>query len=196
MATGFGLRLVGRLGGGEPSIRTYHVPATNSGALYQGDLVKVPNTTGVMDTAGEYIDITIAADGDDTVLGVIVGFKPDPSLPYTGQYRAASTNRYVHVCDDPNAIYEIQEDAVGGSVTAALIGALSNADTIYAAGSTVTGLSGTMLDSSTAAATAFQLKILGVRQDGTNAAALTGGAVLLVRILSAQHSLIATDSQL
>lgn len=196
MATGFGLRLVGRLGGGEPHIQRYHVPASNSGALYQGDLVKVPNTTGVMDTPGEYIDITIAADADDVVLGAIVGFKPSPALPYTGQYRAASTERYVDVCDDPYAIYEIQEDAVGGAVTAALIGALSNADAIYAAGSTVTGLSGTMLDSSTAAATALQLKILGVRQDGTNAAAATAGAVLLVRILSAQHALIATDSQL
>lgn len=196
MATGFGLRLVGRLGGGEPHISTYHVPSSNSGALYQGDLVKVPNTTGVMDTAGEYVDITIVADGDDTVVGAIVGFKPDASLPYTGQYRAASTDRYVHVCDDPNAIYEIQEDAVGGSVTAAQIGALSNCDAIYAAGSTVTGLSGTMLDSSTAAATALQLKILGVRQDGVNTAAKSGGAVLIVRILSAQHSLVATDSQL
>ena len=196
MATGFGLRLVGRLGGGEPHVQRYHVPASNSGALYVGDLVKVPNTTGVMDTAGEYIDITIVANADDVVLGVIVGFKPDPSLPYTGHYRAASTERYVDVCDDPNAIYEVQEDADGGVVTAALVGALSNADAIYAAGSTATGLSGTMLDSSSAAASALQLKILGVRQDNVNVAAQTGGAILLVRILSAQHALVATDSQL
>ncbi len=194
MATGFGLRLVGRLGGGEPSIREYFVPATDSTALYQGDVVKVVDTTGAMDAVGEDIVITRAATGNP-LLGVIVGFRPDASLPYTGQYRAASTARYVLVCDDPNAIYEVQEDAVGGAVTAALIGSLSNADIIVAAGSTVTGLSGTMLDSNTAAATAEDLKILGVRRDGVNAAAASAGAILLVRILSANHALVMTDSQ-
>lgn len=194
MATGFGLRLVGRIGGGEAHIGRYYVPATDGTALFQGDVVKVVDTTGAMDAAGEYITITRAATGNP-LLGVVVGFKPDASLPYTGQYRAASTARYVDVCDDPNAIYEVQEDAVGGAVTAALIGALSNADIIVASGSTVTGLSGTMLDSNTAAASAEDLKILGVRQDGVNAAAATAGAILRVRILSSNHAIVKDDSQ-
>lgn len=194
MATGFGLRLVGRIGGGEPHVGKYYVPSTDSTALYQGDVVKVVDTTGAMDTAGEFITITRAATGNP-ILGVIVDFVPSAALPYTGQYRAASTDRYVLVCDDPNAIYEIQEDAVGGSVTAALVGALTNVNVIVAAGSTVTGLSGTMLDSSTTTASAADLKIVGVRQDGVNAAAATGGAVLEVRILSANHALVMTDSQ-
>ncbi len=194
MATGFGLRLVGRLGGGTPSIRRYYVPSTDSTALYQGDVVKVVDTTGAMDAAGEYITVTRAATGNP-LLGVVIGFKYDPALPYIGKYRAASTARYVDVCDDPEAIYEIQEDAVGAPVTAALIGSLSNADIIVASGSTVTGLSGTMLDSDTAGAGAEDLKIIGVRQDGVNAAAASAGAILLVKVLSANHALIKTDSQ-
>jgi hypothetical protein len=194
MATGFGARLVGRLGGGEARINVYSVPASDGTALFEGDFVKVVDTTGAMDADGELIAITRAATGNP-ILGVVVGFEPTAELPYTGQYRAASTLRKVLVCDDPDAIYEIQEDADGGAVTAALIGALSNADIIVAAGSTVTGYSGTMLDSSTAAASAEDLKILGVRRDGVNAAAATGGAILRVRILSANHALVKTDSQ-
>ena len=199
MATGFGLRLVGRVGGGAARIREYFVPSTDSTALFEGDVVKLPDTTGAMDADGRKTVITRAVAGDATKVGVVVGFRPDGTLPLTGQYRAASTARYVQVCDDPNAIYEVQEDAVGGSVTAALIGAMSNADIIVASGSTTTGFSGTMLDSNTAGASAADLKILGVSQTITtpaNVAALSGGAVLLVRILSAESSLIATDSQL
>ncbi|HEY3526015.1 MAG TPA: hypothetical protein VGK47_07455 [Nitrososphaeraceae archaeon] len=194
MATGFGARCIGRLGGGDVSVNTYYVPSTDSTALYEGDFVKVVDTTGAMDSNAEYITVTRAATGDP-ILGVIKGFKPDPSLPYTGKIRAASTARYVHVIDDPKAIYEIQEDAVGGAVTAALVGSLSNADIIVAAGSSVTGLSGTMLDSNTAAASAEDLKIIGVRRDGSNVAAQSGGAILHVMILNANHALVKTDSQ-
>lgn len=192
MATGFGARLIGRAGGGAPRLREYYVPASDSTALFQGDFVTLVPTTGAMDPKNEVPVVQRAATGN-VLLGVVVGFRPDPALPYTGQYRAASTARYVTVCDDPDAIYEIQEDAVGGAVTAALVGALSNADIVVAAGSTATGLSGTMLDSSTAAATAEDLKIVGVRRDLANAAAQTGGAVLQVMILA--PAIKATDSQ-
>lgn len=191
MATGFGLRLVGRIGGGEPSIRPYSVPATDGTALYQGDVVELVNT---MDAAGELPTVTQATTAH-VLLGVVVGFKPDASLPYTGQYRAASTARVVYVCDDPNAIYEIQEDAAGGAIAAATIGEMENCPIIVAAGSTVTGLSGTMLDSSQVTVSASDCKIIGVRRDGVNAAAQSGGAVILVRILSADHALVATDSR-
>lgn len=192
MATGFGARLIGRAGGGAPRIREYYVPSTDSTALFQGDFVTLVPTTGAMDPNNEVPAIQRAATGN-VLLGVVVGFKPDASLPYTGQYRAASTARYVLVCDDPDAIYEIQEDAVGGAVTAALVGAMSNADIIVAAGSTVTGLSGTMLNSDTAAASAEDLKIVGVRRDLVNAAAQTAGAILQVMILA--PAIKATDSQ-
>lgn len=196
MATGFGLRLVGRIGGGEAHVAEYNVPSTDSTALYVGDVVKIPDTTGAMDSDGRKINITQAVASDATKLGVVVGFRPDASLPFTGQYRAASTQRYVLVCDDPQALYEVQEDGLGAVVTKAQIGAMNNADIIVAAGSTATGLSGTMLDSSTYTTSAADLKILGVRKDHSNVGALAAGAVLLVRILSAEAALVATDSQL
>lgn len=183
--TGFGLRLVGRIGGGEPEIREYSVPSTDGTALYQGDVVELVNT---MDADGQVSTVKAATSGH-ILLGVVVGFKPDASLPYTGQYRAASTARKVLVCDDAQAIYEVIEDAIGGAVSAAAIGEMENANFIVAAGSTVTGLSGIMLDSSTAAATANDLKIIGVRRDGVNAAAQTGGAILLVKLGSNASSL-------
>jgi hypothetical protein len=188
MATGFGLRLVGRLGGGTPHIATYFVPATDGTALYQGDIVEKVNA---MDADNKVPVVTLAATGD-ILLGVIVGFKPDPSLPYTGQYRAASTARYVQVCDDPDAIYEVQEDAAGGSVSAANVGESLNIDFIHAAGSTVTGLSGTMADSNTVAATAEDLKIIGISRLPDNAAAQSGGAILRVKLVA--PALLATDS--
>lgn len=196
MATGFGLRLIGRIGGGEPHVASYSVPASDATALFVGDLVKLVNTTGAMDADGQYIAITKQLDADAIILGVVVGFEPSASLPFTGQYRAASTLRKVMVCDDPNALYEVQEDAVGGALTAAQIGAMVNCDVINAAGSIYTGLSGLMLDSSTQAVTTKNLKVLGVRQDLVNTAAQTAGAILLVRLVNAQSSLVALDSQI
>ena len=191
MATGFGLKLVGRLGGGEAHCATYFVPSTDSTALYVGDVVTYA-ATGAMD-ADEQVSVVTRATAGHKLLGAIVGFKPDPSLPYTGAYRAASTARYVTVCDDPMAIYEVQEDADAGAVSAQAIAESQNADIIVAAGSTVTKVSGTMLDSSSAAATTAGLKILGVKRNaGVNAGAQTAGAILRVKIF--EHALEAVDS--
>lgn len=179
MATGFGLKLVGRLGGGEPHVAAYTVPASDSTALFIGDVVEKVNS---MDADNRLSTVTRAATGD-ILLGVVVGFLPDPSSPYTSHYRAASTLRTVLVCDDPDAIYEVQEDADGGAVSAANVGESLNIDIIVAAGSTVTGLSGTMADSNTVAATAEDLKIIGVKRDAIgNAAAQSGGAILRVML--------------
>lgn len=186
MATGFGGRVVGRIGGGSPRVRTYYVPSTDSTALAYGDFVKL---VAAMDPKSEVSVVARAAAGD-TLVGAVVGFRPDASAPYTTT-RAASTNRYVEVCDDPNAMYEVQEDADGGVVSAANVGEMYNADIVVAAASSA-GDSGTMLDSSTAAATSAQLKILGAVRDGVNAAAQTGGARLLCKIH--EHALTSTDS--
>lgn len=190
MATGFGLRLVGRMGGGQPRVREYYVPSTDSTALFQGDVVELAST-GALDPKSEVPVVTRATNGH-SLLGVVVDFKPDASLPYTGSYRPASTNRYVLVCDDPDAIYEVQEDAGGGAVSAQAIGEMQNADLAVASGSTVTGLSGTMLDSSGVSAASHALKIVGVRRDGVNAGAATAGAILLVTIF--EHAYKRVDS--
>lgn len=180
MAIGHGLRVVGRIGGGDPRVREYYIPASNAVALFEGDVVKLSGTDD--DPLHEVSGITQFATGD-VALGVVVGFRPQPALPYTA-YRTASVGMYVEVCDDPLAIYEVQEDAVGGAVSAANVSAMYSADLIIAAGSTATGLSGIMLDSNTAAAaiTNLDVKIIGVLRDGVNYAGIAAGAKLLVRL--------------
>jgi hypothetical protein len=193
MATGFGLRFKRTLHGQAPVCAKFYVPATDSTALLEGDLVTLVPTTGAMDTAAEVPVVTRAATGN-VLLGVVKSFQPDGSLPLTGNYRAASTARYVNVIIDPDAVYEAQEDAVGGSITAAVVGAMQNVNVIVAAGSTVTGLSGTMIDSNTTTTSAADLKIVGVPANGgDNYAAKSGGAILEVMILA--PALKSTDSQ-
>ncbi len=192
MATGNGLQLVRTVTGKTASIRPYFVPATYGTALFVGDPVRLISTTGTMDALNEVPCVAAAATGE-IILGVIVGFEPDAANLLSANYKAASKARYVLVCDDPDAVYQVQEDAVGGAVTAALVGAMANANFVVAAGSTVTGLSGVMLDSSTTTASAADLKIIGVARDSVNAAAASGGAVLEVTILSS--AIKATDSQ-
>lgn len=190
MATGFGLVPVRNIRGGKSfQVNTYYVPSTDSTALKVGDVVELVNA---MDPKNEVAVIKKLAADTNLPVGPIVGFLPDPSLLYTGHMRPASTNRYVLVCDDVDAVFEAQEDAVGGSVSAASVGSHFNISLITAAGSTVTGLSGDMLDSSTAVATALNCKIVGIKRDGVNAAAQSGGAILEVIFL--QHALNTADS--
>jgi len=83
----------------------------------------------------------------------MVGVQLNPNdLSMTGGYRKASTAMTILVDTDPNTIYEIQEDSVGGSV--ALADGTKNASLILGTVDVVTGNSKTMLDSSTAAANA------------------------------------------
>ena len=178
---------------GKPIVSNrYYVPSTDSTALFKGDFVGIVNA---MDPKGEVGVIKALANTGDAPIGVVVGFEPDPALPYTGHYRPASTNRYVLVCDDPDVVLAIQEDTLGNVVTQANIALHTNCDVNIAttAGSTATGLSGHMLDSSTASASTAVLKILGVYSDGNNVGAQTAGAILEVIIL--EHALRIADSQ-
>ncbi len=193
MATGFGLRFVRTLHGNSPIIEPFSVPASYGTALFIGDPVRLISTTGTMDAEAELPNIAAAATGE-IILGVVAGFEPNGSIPLTGNYNPASTLRKVLVNIDPDSVYEVQEDAAGGAVSAALVGAFSNCAFIVAAGSTVTGMSGVMLDSSQTTASAADLKIVGVQRDGgNNFAAKSGGAILEVMILA--PAIKATDSQ-
>jgi hypothetical protein len=180
MANGFGLRLVGRVGGGQPKVREYYVPATNAVALAEGDVVSLP-ASGALDPAGQ-VQVVVAFASAGVPLGVVQGIRPIAALPYTTGL-PASTAAYIEVCDDADAIYEVQEDAVGGDVTAAQIGSMFNAALIVS--TPVLGQSSTMLRSSTAnSATAINdVKIIGVRRDAQNAQGIAGGAILLVKLL-------------
>lgn len=189
MATGFGLKPVRKLDGGELRVRPYVAAATEGSVLCVGEVVELD---GAIDSSTQLPTVKLATAGN-VLLGAIVGFAADPTDPLNGDYRKASTRRIVYVCDDPDAIFQVQEDAVGGSVSAANVAVSANADIIVAAGTSTTRISGTMLDSSDAKTTTANLKIVGVMRDDTNTAAMSGGAVLEVMIF--EHALRAADSQ-
>jgi hypothetical protein len=189
MATGFGLKAVRTTGGGELRVRPYVIPASDSTIYGVGDVVKL--AAGFDTTAG--LPTIVAAAAGDALVGAIVGFEGgNPASPLTGDYRPASTRVVALVCDDPDAVFQVQEDGVSNVVTAANVGASFNADLIISVATATTRESRTMLDSDTAAATSAQVKIIGILRDGTNAAAQTAGAILEVVIL--EHALRVTDS--
>jgi hypothetical protein len=157
-------------------VNQYLCPSSDNAAIYVGDPVKSGGTAGA---AGVFVNgqdvegmptIAVAAAGD-ALRGVVVGFLPKQS-DLTVQHREVSTNRIALVVDDPNVVFEVQEDSLGAATAAVDVG--ENADIIYAAGSATTGQSGVMLDSSDHKTGSAQLRILGFvkRPDnniGTNA---------------------------
>ena len=151
--------------------------ATDNNNIFLGDPL-VP--TGDSDAFGvPYVTIATAGAGN-TILGGFIGIANGPAaggnaaatvtrdLPV---YRQASLANYGFVCDDPNQLYVMQEDSVGGAIAAAN-GGFTNINLVAGAGSTVTGFSGWMLDSSTDDGNAnptFQMRILGLARGPDNA---------------------------
>lgn len=139
----------------------YFMPSGDATAAFIGDLVKLDATGDTAAAGGDALGVrsVIQAAAGDASAGVIVGFEVLPGSLDTPVYRAASTGRYVYVADDPNILFEIQEDADGGALAVADVGL--NANVIVAAGSTTTGSSGMELDTSSKNTTAtLQLKIV------------------------------------
>lgn len=143
-----GLTLARQQGSGAHggNINRYVALAATGTAIYVGGLVKPAGSAdadGVMDVTGN------VATGD-AVLGVVVAIEPATSESLL--YREASTLRYVYVADDPNAVFEVQDDSVGGDLAVTNVG--NTADLIgFTAGSTYSGKSTIEIDSNTATAT-------------------------------------------
>src|SRR3990167_9430692 len=136
-----GFKLVGTLHGKPAQIRRYSIPSTDGTATFIGDAVKV---AGGADSDGTTATVAQVA-ATNAILGVMVGVDKvtgvsDANLNLYATHRPASVGMYVYVCDDPDAIYEIQEDGVGATIDATDIGL--NADVVVAAGSATTGMSG------------------------------------------------------
>ena len=162
----FGLKPIGKLGSGYNSTGTteYDILTGTTGTIYTGDPVKMVNTGG----------IAVAAAGD-LLLGVFQGchytdssgdkiFSPVwTTLTATSDCKAA-------VVDDPDALFEVQSAATG-SVTQTDVGL--NGDIVYAAGSSISGVSGVKISGTMAAGTA-QLRIMGTSNDPSNNALGTG----------------------
>lgn len=140
----FGGKLVGTLSGAPISgtIKTYSAPSSYATDMFIGDPVVV---TGARSNGYQNVNVATAG-ATNQITGFIVGFGITPGIVSLG-YGAASTVRYVQVCDNPDALFELQEDAVGGAIAEASIGL--NVDLVSGAGSTYTKKSGWMIDSST-----------------------------------------------
>jgi len=173
--TPFGLRPI-RHNSGEPyngSANRYFVPASDSTALYIGDPVII---AGSADADGVATVTKATAAGGAYMLGPVVSVEQVTRDSTT--YREASTARYVWVADDPDLVFLVQEDGVGGALAVTDVGL--NADWVAGSGSTVTGLSGMMLDTSTKATTAtLQLRIQGFNQSVDNEVGSANAKVLV-----------------
>jgi hypothetical protein len=196
----FGLRLIGTQGSSSfnGALTPCYINSSYSAALFVGDpVIRVAGGSNAakisVPGAGSFeigtlpeIEKAAAGDGNDvpsvqTISGVIVAFAAIPSSLET-QYSVADTEGVAWVCMDPDAIYEIQAD---GAIPAASVGL--NANLIYThTGSTVTGLSGAELDTTSDAPEANasnQLTIVGAVNRVDNDTTLTHAKVL-VRINS------------
>lgn len=154
----------------------YYVGTGDANNLFIGDPVLV---SGDGDANGVPGVVLATAGATNYITGAIVGIPKLASNELFTGYRAASTAGYVLVADDPDLIFEIQEDSVGGALAATALS--SNADLVSGSGSTYTNTSGWQLDSSTAGTgSTKQLRILSIEQRPDNA--LGTNAKVLVEI--------------
>ena len=142
-------------------VNVYYIPSTDGTATFIGDAVK---SAGSATSDGLYPTVAQAAAGN-AIRGIVVGFSDQPYVSVNTdnlneKYRAASVARYAFVVDDPDVIFEVQEDSDGGSIAAASVGL--SCDFVVGSGSTVTGKSGMEIDSSDVATAAGQFKLLRV----------------------------------
>ncbi len=155
----------------------YFIPSTDANAYAVGDLVAFVGTTNSTDPYAVGVPIVARATaGSVPIVGAIVGFKVDPNNLVNSGYNPASfspyggTGRYVWVCDAADIIYEAQLCGAAGAAVTANITAAAGTNfiglnsSIYAPAATANlgaGLSGMMVDSSTAAVTStLQLKLI------------------------------------
>lgn len=165
----FGLMPVAYLSGApyNGAFNTYYIPSTDATAVYVGGLVKL---AGGADANG-VPTVTGNVSASNAVVGVVVGFDQvtgvtTPNLDIT--YRPASTAMYVRVADDPNLVFEVQEDGDTTPIAAASVG-LNATLTGFTSGSTVTGRSSIEIDSDTVAVTAtLDVQVLRLAQRPDN----------------------------
>jgi len=158
----------------------YYIPVGNASAIFKGDVVKLASSASA---DGKYPDIAQAAATDTTIVGVVIGFGTQPDLMFdinnlTRNYCPALTAMYAAVVDDPNVIFEAQEDSVGAALAITEVG--ENADIVVATGNTTTGQSAMEIDSSDHKTGTAQLRILRLADRPDNA--LGTNAKWLVKI--------------
>jgi hypothetical protein len=122
----------------------YSVAAADTTALFIGDLVKLDGTADANGVRG----VTQAA-ASNAVIGAVVGFLVDYTNINAAPYRLASTARYALVVDDPNVLFEAQED--GDTDPLEMVDAGLIVKLVVGAGNTTRGVSVMKIDSNTEA---------------------------------------------
>jgi hypothetical protein len=159
------------------SARLYYVPASLA-ALYVGDFVALAgsantaeyygNAPGTLPTVALATSGSAVTSGSTTVLvGAIVGFFAEQAT--SPVYNPASTARGVLVADDPELVFEIQDDGVATLAATDVAGNYAiNVSTN--SGSAATGRSGhTMGTTNDTTNVGAQLKMLGLSKRTKNA---------------------------
>lgn len=172
----FGMRPYAYAWGGpyNGAVSVYYVPPTNAAALYLGDPIAL---IGSSSDANGVPGVQIGTAGaSNFILGPFLGMANNAGQPVitvqwtTPVYLPASTAAYIYVADDPNLLHVIQEDSVGGALTAGAAG--GNANLVAGSGSTITGFSGWQLQSSSISHgtdTTKQLRVMRALQQQDNA---------------------------
>ena len=171
----FGLRPIGNLSAtGAQKQYGYEIADNQSGAIYQGDLVTVFDGYVVKFAPATHtaaVGVFNGCNYTDPTTG-----KPTWKNYYPGSVNITSGVIAADVLDDPNQLFLVQASA---GMVQANIG--KNADIVGTTGSTVNGISGMELDSSTIAKTAaLNLKVVGLSASPDNA--FGTNAVVVVKI--------------
>ena len=175
----------------------YYIPSSDGSAFYIGDMVKVSAGTGA-DVAG--VCQVVKAAGTDTIRGIIMGVEVAnvnaPSLQgasllleNTAIPASKGKDYYVYVMDDPEVVYQIQDDGITtGNLVAA--NANKNFSVTVTAGATLTSDSGSVLLSSSLATTqGLNWRALGLYQGLNNGAQNAFGAFAYWLCKCNQHDL-------
>lgn len=163
----FGLRPVSHRNGApyNGAVNPYYKPASYATAMFAGDPAIITGTANTAEVArpgvGNFIPGTLPeinlAGVTGGISGIVVAFGADPNA-LEQAFSPASTEAIVWLADDPDLLFEVQEDSVGGALAVTDVGL--NTNLVLGAGSTITNLSTWELDSSLAAVTAtLQMRI-------------------------------------
>lgn len=180
---------------------TMYAIATDHGTVVAvGDLVKLLGTT---DTVNHMRIVGAVTAATDSSVGVVVGIKTvgkqlssgaGPSLDLPQANRVGTSpghGSYVYVADDPNILFSCLEDADTTPLTTTAAG--MNISPAIGAASTVTGVSGHTLDSSTVSTTStLPLKIVEFAQTEDNLTTGVGTATSRWIVKINNHQLAAS----
>lgn len=172
-----GFRLAKSLAGGfNFQTEMMFVPASDATVIMVGDLVQLAGDARSPTGAPT---VTRLASATGTPVGVVVGITfegmgdaqnvPPVDNLNTPVYRRANTDRYLMVCTDPNAVYEV-EFATASAAAAVITAAVGqNGQPTLTAGNTASGASGMVLSATLATTATLPLKIVGFpyRPDNT-----------------------------